>query len=226
MNDSKTTKRKNRHQIIKEIKANLLHNSLPRISMTLMILLTGFAGFLSSFVMLHFGLTKMWLRYSLAVLVSYAVFLLLLKFWLWTHQPKGRIDIGDDFGGLDFGNPSSSSDISSVGDFGFDMDLDDGVVLILVLAILVIALFALVYVIYIAPVLLAEILVDGLAVSSLSLGLKDTDRQYWLSSVLKKTWIPLMIIITLFIIAGATLQTIYPEANSIRECWNAYKSVN
>lgn len=99
-------KKKNRSQIIKEVKENLLRNSLPRFSMTLMVLLTGFAGFLSSYGMLHFGLTKMWLRYSLAVLVSYAAFLLLLKFWLWTHQPGKGIDDGigvdADFSGVDF----------------------------------------------------------------------------------------------------------------------------
>lgn len=217
-------KKKGRDQIIEEVKQNLLQRSLPRFLMTLMILLTGMAGFLASFVMLHAGLEKMWLRYPLAILVSYVVFLFLLKIWLWLQEPKDGPGLDADFSVADFDLGGSSGGSSSGGsgfDFGFDIDLGDGAVLIIVLIVLALVLFALVYVVYIAPVLLAEILVDGLLISSLSLGLKETDRQHWLSSVLKRTWIPLMIIVALFVIAGATLHTTHPEARSIVEWWNA-----
>jgi hypothetical protein len=216
-------KEKNRNRVIEEVKENLLQRSLPRFLMTLMILLTGMAGFLASFVMLHLGLEKMWLRYPLAILVSYIVFLLLLKIWLWLQEPKDVPSLDGDFSVADFDFGSSSGSSSSGGDlfsFDFGIDLDDGAILILVLIVLAMVLFALVYVVYIAPVLLAEILVDGLVISSLSLGLKETDRQHWLSSVLKRTWIPLIIIVALFVIAGATLQTTQPEARSIVEWWN------
>lgn len=227
-------KKKSRNQVIEEVKESLLQRSLPRLLMTLMILLTGMAGFLSSFVMLHVGLEKMWLRYALSIIVSYVVFLLLLKIWLRLQQPKDEIDFDADIVDAGFDIGGSSGSVSSIGSsnsgsnsssgvFGFDIDfdLDDGAVLVIVLVILALVLFALVYVVYIAPVLLAEILVDGLVISSLSLGLKETDRRHWLSSVFKKTWIPLMIIVALFIIAGATLQTTHPEARSIVEWWNA-----
>lgn len=212
-------KEKNRDQIIEEVKENLLQRSLPRFLMTLMILLTGMAGFLASFVMLRFGLEKMWLRYPLAILVSYIVFLLLLRIWLWLQQPKDGPSLDADISVADFDIGSSSG--SDGFSFDFGIDLDDGAILIIVLIVLAMVLFALVYVVYIAPVLLAEILVDGLVISSLSLGLKETDRQHWLSSVLKRTWIPLLIIVALFVIAGATLQTTHPEARSIVEWWNA-----
>jgi hypothetical protein len=50
--------------------------------MTLILLATGCAGFLTSFALLREGLALMWLRYPLAILSAYAVFLLLLRLWL------------------------------------------------------------------------------------------------------------------------------------------------
>ena len=67
--------------------------------MTLLVSLTGGAGLLASFLMLHAGVNNMALRYPLALLVAYGFFLLLLWLWLrtkaddWTDVPDPGIDL-------------------------------------------------------------------------------------------------------------------------------------
>src|SRR5919107_255209 len=60
----------------------LVSRAWPRAQMTLILLATGCAGLLVSFTLLHAGLTRMWLRYPVAILCAYGVFLLLLRLWL------------------------------------------------------------------------------------------------------------------------------------------------
>ena len=88
--------------------------------MSLLLLLTGGAGFLCSFALLRAGLAQMWLRYPVSILFAYCVFLLLLRVWLGAQGRRrdGRSwdvpidsllsDVRPDFGpagthGLDFG---------------------------------------------------------------------------------------------------------------------------
>ncbi len=53
--------------------------SFPRTVLALVLLVTGLAGFLLSYAMLHAGLDEMWMRYPLAVLGSYGVLLALIR---------------------------------------------------------------------------------------------------------------------------------------------------
>lgn len=50
--------------------------------MSLVLLATGASGFLASVALMHVGVRAMWLRYPLAVIFAYVVFLLLLRLWL------------------------------------------------------------------------------------------------------------------------------------------------
>ena len=70
----------------------LLRRGMPRVEMSLILAATGAAGFLASYLMLRLGLSAMWLRYALAVLLAYAVFLLLLRLWLFLYS---REQFGD-----------------------------------------------------------------------------------------------------------------------------------
>jgi hypothetical protein len=86
--------------------------------MTLILLATGCAGFLVSFALLHAGLTRMWLRYPVAILSAYAVFLLLLRLWLAAQSRRGDLpDLG-----IDLANVDPSGVVTGGGgpsDFGF-----------------------------------------------------------------------------------------------------------
>ncbi|HEV2914570.1 MAG TPA: hypothetical protein VGX92_14925 [Pyrinomonadaceae bacterium] len=75
-------KRSRRERTIEKVKRRLMRKSLPRVQVSLILLLTGLAGFLASFSLLRLGLGWMWLRYPIAILFAYCVFLLLLRLWL------------------------------------------------------------------------------------------------------------------------------------------------
>jgi hypothetical protein len=186
--------RKRRVEIIKR---RLLRRRMPRFQVSLLLSLTGLAGFLTSFSLLHLGVPWMWLRYPMAILIAYCMFLLLLSLWLWLQRrtpyvdsdpsvldfiPSGASSHGESFqfgGGGDFGgggaggswgeSVSSSSTVSSGGSapngMSFDLDLGEGWLIVIAIVALIGGLIASFYVIYIAPSLLAEILVDGALVA-------------------------------------------------------------
>jgi hypothetical protein len=62
--------------------------SAPRLILSLLLILTGTAGFAISIAFLHLGLRQMWLRYPIAVLAGYGVFLLLLRLWVAFEQAR------------------------------------------------------------------------------------------------------------------------------------------
>src|SRR5205823_1541379 len=69
------------------LKKYIERHGLPRATMTLVVLLTGAAGFLCSFALLRAGVEKMWLRYPLSVAAAYLVFLALLRLWVaWQRE--------------------------------------------------------------------------------------------------------------------------------------------
>lgn len=194
----------------------------------------------------------MWLRYPLAILAAYGVFLLLLRLWLAYQRSPGDFDLGVDinipsngspgggsspggdfsFGGggdaggggaggsWDDGVSSSSSDSGdSLPDGGFDFDVGELGLILLAAAALLGGLLAAVYVVYIAPVLLAEILVDGLLLSGLYRRIGNVPRKHWLQTVIRKTLVPALVCMVFFGVAGGTLQKLAPEAGSIVEVW-------
>jgi hypothetical protein len=241
---------------------------------SLILLLTGLAGVLVSFSLLHSGMTRMWLRYPLAILFAYCVFLLLLRFWLHLQRTRtsgadaggdiisdlASIDInlsdspgysegfhfsgtGGDVGGAGAGGswgqglyspstatPSSGSgvDLSSAsgssggggGGGGGGFDLDDGFFIVVALAVLAGAFIAILYVVYVAPALLAEILVDGVLVAGLYNKLKGVEQRHWLRAAVRQTILPALIAALLFSLAGYALQKAAPKARSLGEVWN------
>src|SRR5688500_5100123 len=87
MNQRKRTsaiKYTSRHQIIQRLRRQLERHGYPRLQMLLLVALTGGAGFLASYGLLHAGLETLAWRYGLAVAIAYVFFLLLLWLWLRT----------------------------------------------------------------------------------------------------------------------------------------------
>ena len=81
------------------------------------------------------------------------------------------------------------------------------------------ALVAIFYVIYAAPVLLAEILVDGALVTGLYTKLKGVEQRHWLRAAVRRTLLPALIAALFFSIAGYALQKAAPKARSVGEAW-------
>ena len=254
----------NRAQAIEQMRQRLLRSSMPRLLMSLMLLFTAAAGFLLSFSLLQLGVTQMAVRYPLAVLLAYCVFLLLLRLWLAyqrTRERKLNVDVdlssidwlaspswsrssketgaefkfsgGGDSGGGGAGgswggdsisqSPRSTTrvadqNLSSSGS-GLDLDWDDGLVIILPVVAVVGALIGAFYIIYVAPALMAEILVDALLVTGLYKRLKGVEERHWLRAAVRRTLWPVVIVTILFVIAGYLVQQIVPEAQSIGGVW-------
>jgi hypothetical protein len=84
------------------------------------------------------------------------------------------------------------------------------------------ALVAILYVVYIAPALLAEILVDGILVTGLYRKLKGIEQRYWLRAAVRRTLLPALIAAALFSLTGYALQRAAPKAKSIGEVWKHF----
>ena len=257
-----------RLRAIERVQRHLSRGGRPRLLISFLLALTGGAGFLVSSALLQLGVTMMAVRYPLAVLAAYTVFLLLLRLWLALQGKTGSrldwlSDIGDAVpnvfssdavasevatfggGGADFGGAGAGGDwvgsaasvsggssaSASVGSFlpdmNLDVDLDLGEgcfwIVIPVVAIIgvVVAMF---YVVYIAPVFLAEILVDALLVAGLYKRLKKIEPRHWLRSCLRRTLVPVLLTTALFIAAGYLMQRIAPGARSIGGFWQEINS--
>jgi hypothetical protein len=79
---------KGRSQVVASIQRYLVRRGLPRIQMTLIVTATGLAGFGACVVLLQLGISSMPVRYSLAVVIAYAIFLLLVRLWA-GYQRRG-----------------------------------------------------------------------------------------------------------------------------------------
>ncbi len=239
-----------RERRVEIIKRRLLRRRMPRFQVSLILSLTGLTGFLTSFSLLHLGVPWMWLRYPIVILIAYCVFLLLLSLWLWLQRRSLNIDSsvldfipsgatshgeslhfggGGDFDGSGAGGSwgesvSSSSPVSSGSSasngIGFDLDLEEGWLILIALVALVGGLIASFYVIYIAPSLLAEILVDGVLVAGLYRRVKHIEPRHWLRAAVRLTLLPAILTAIFFTVAGYALQRAVPDAHSIGEVWN------
>lgn len=252
----------------------LLRRGLPRLQMSLILLLTGLVGFLVSFVLLRAGVGRMWLRYPVAVIVAYIAFLLLLRLWLayqrWSaRRESSHFDVdlpgidglpldlpgaAGDAGGAAFGGGGDFAGAGAGGDWqtpglnsaaapesfsgggggggggvldglGVGIDADEGCFFVIALLLLILGgLLASVYVVYIAPALLAEVLVDGLLVTGLYRRVKEPVSGNWLLGAVRRTLWPVLLTFACFLAAGFILQYLAPEARTLREVWQGMKS--
>jgi hypothetical protein len=198
----------------------------PRLLMFLIVLTTGACAFLFSVVMLRLGLTSMALRYPLAIVLSYAVFLGLLRLWLSCQEPDETASY-DGTGGVDMAPDilnlatNVAEDGASAGGSSADVlsAIDAGEVwLAAIVAVAVAAgVFLCAYVVSTAPALFAELLVDGLIMSRIYARLKVTDRSSWLPGVFRRTWLPALLTALFFSLAGFAMQMLAPGAVSLWE---------
>lgn len=225
-----------RERKIESLKRRLMRKSRPRLHASIILSLTGLAGFLASFLLLRLGVSAMWLRYPVAILIAYCVFLLLLRLWLSLSRPRNwefdvdivetTLEVVDSTEVIDstvmstksVSTFTSAKSSGSTG-FSFDFDLDDAWVLIVVIAALAVAASAALYIVYIAPVLLAEIMLDGVLMAALYKRVKRIEHRHWLRTALLRTWWLAMLVVVIFAIAGFAMQKAAPEARSIGEFW-------
>lgn len=191
--------------------------------MTLMAGLTGAFGLLSSFLLLHQGIQSMTLRFPLALVCAYLMFLFLIWLWLRTNAR--------DY--LDSPNLSSASSNTSDGsacapetsgaDFGVSDSASavaeaDGLAIPLMALVLAVGMaFASLYVIYIAPALLEEVLVDGSFSYALYRYVRADDPEHWLATAVRRTALPFLATGIFLMVMGAALSAYAPGAHTLGE---------
>jgi hypothetical protein len=233
-----------RHRMVERLRAQLLRRESPRFEMTVLVMGAGLAGFAISAALLALGMSSMALRYPLAVLGGWLVFLALVWAWVEYHgrRAKRRLDASDGLPNGGTGATTSGSDESFIGhggEFGgggasagwdgpspgagvvestssaLDVDLDDGVVVLLPLLIAAGAVAGVFYVVYVAPALLAEMLLDVLLVSGLYRSLRHAEPRSYLPTAVRRTSLPVAAAAVTAGVAGWAMQAIEPTAFSI-----------
>jgi hypothetical protein len=132
---------------------------------------------------------------------------------------------GGDFGGGGASGSfdgASSNGIAEPLDSGGVGDALEGVAAAEELAIPLIVIVALValllsslYVVYTAPVLFAELMLDGMLSAGLYHRLKGIEKSHWFETALRKTFIPFVLTALMFFVAGWLMNINAPEAHTI-----------
>lgn len=132
---------------------------------------------------------------------------------------------GGDFGGGgasgSFDAPSES--ISVIGDSGGPVgdalgtvaEAEEFAIPLVVLVLAAAMLFSSLFMIYSAPILFAELLVDGVLSASLYRRLRGLETRHWLETALRRTALPFALTAAIVSAAGWGMALYAPEAHSI-----------
>lgn len=80
-----------RERAIQSMRTSLVRRVSPRVHMLGLVTITGGAGFLASYLLLHVGVRSMAVRYPLAAALGYAMFLGLVWVWLRRYRLKAQV---------------------------------------------------------------------------------------------------------------------------------------
>ena len=209
-----------RDRVLKRAERWLRWEGSPRLCMSAILLISGMVGFLGSSLMLMAGLETMALRYPLAMGFAYGCYLFLLWLWLWYAMRNGpaQLDGMDLYHGVDAVTQGSlcvgsGSELGAGDAVGF-LDLD-GALVILLVSLLLLSVVVCAYVIWIAPALMAEMLVDGFMLTGVYGRIKRQDESHWLHGVLRRTWLPALALALFLAAVGGVIQWYLPEAHSL-----------
>ena len=210
-------------------------------SQILMLMFTTFAtltGVLASIWLNAVGVDSMAIRYPLSVGIAYLLFLLELSFFVSHHRAKRKNFVEGtapwhctDLSGIpqpipigNGGSPATLTEKPSEAGSGFDFGGFDGdgiVVILLIIAAIVSTIAASLFAIYQAPVMLAEVLVDGVLFFGIARRMNRLSDQYWLSGAVRRTLGPILILAVCYSAIGIGLQTIAPKATTMAEAFRA-----
>ena len=227
-----------RDEQVRKARGRLERHGFPRLQMLFLVLLTGAAGFVASSFLLHFGFTHMGLRYPVAVGVAYLVFLALLWIWLRTGADD-YLDAPDLFdvlparrsgsgGSCHQGSERPSADISTgdasapddsssaFGDaLGAAAEADEFAIPLIILVLVAALLLSSLFIVYSAPLLFAELLVDGALAASLYRRLRRLEPRHWLDTAFRRTVVPFLLTAAVVSACGWGLAQLVPDAHSI-----------
>jgi hypothetical protein len=228
-----------RRSLKDRFKSRLVHKHFLRFHMGLILTATAVSGVGISKLLLMAGLNRLSIRYGIAVLLSYLVFLGLIRLWIWFATGREVAVPNLDSGGVvdgsielpagEVGSPvvhfgggsSGGGGASSSWEGGpslpdIDLDIgggDDGIGVLIVLVLLVLAILLCGgFLIYVAPNLLAEAAFSALLAGSLRRATRRLEAGNWTLGVLKYTVIPFAIVCGLSVWLGHAAHRHCPSA--------------
>lgn len=243
-----------RSREIQRLRGSLERDGYPRLQMFFLVALTGGSGFIASYGLLMSGLVEMWVRYFAVFGIAYLVFLFLLWLWLRTRAedfadladvpdlvPSSsghvKVDLHGHGGNFNGGGASGSYEDDSslsvipedgkyLGDaLGAAADADEfaiPLVLIIFCGALILSSF---WIVYAAPVLFAELLVDGVLAASLYRRLRGLETRHWLETAVRRTLWPFLLTAVIAATCGWGMKQYAPEAHSLGDVIRHAKQV-
>lgn len=218
-----------RRRALRGLRIYFAHRRWPRLMMSSVVLLSGGAGLLASFCMLHAGMNAMWQRYPLAVVAAWLAFLALMRVWV---EIERRYFLSDD--DLDalvkLPDPGEAETDTSESDWSWldwvsipDFEDAEGCAVAVGVAIVVVllasAFVGIITVVAAAPALVAEVFLDAVLIGALYQRMKHIEQRWWLGGAIRQTWYPVLLTALGLMIIGFIMQVSVPGAKSIGEVW-------
>lgn len=232
-----------RERLLVRLRKHFAIRRSPRATMSAILIATGFAGFVASIAMLKCGLGQMGLRYPLAVLFAWGIFLALVRAWAARESGHFRVEEHLGEGALTGDTPLLTRRVLMEDDGrrrrkshgGWDwLDFSDvfdgdgeggcllGIAAIVIAAIFLGALLALAGLIGGAEAVFAELFLDAVLLSALAKRLRRLKPRWWVAGVLRQTMWPVLFTAVSLMVAGFLLQGFVPEAKSVGGVWRHY----
>jgi hypothetical protein len=192
----------------------------PRFMLSLVIMLTGIAGFGISFVLLKAGVTGMWLRYPISVLGAYGVFLGLIRLWVEIEKRhinpedpdiKAALEADDEPAPLS-GRRDDTSWLDWL-DLSSGLDAEGCLPTLLIGAVIGLVVL-LISIIGAAPVLIAEVFIDVALAGLLYRRLRIAANEHWLGTAIRRTWAYVVGAALLLSLVGLCLDQMAPGSDT------------
>jgi hypothetical protein len=200
------TRSSSREPLVRHLRERLTRHGAPKRQLLIIVGLSGIVALLVSAAGLRLGLNSMMLRYPLAAICGYVTFLVLIRAWIVWQRGRWDADFEPEMLNVDIlpdatieGNTdslfqggrsggagashqwsvSSGGSDASHGSSHVDVDLDELWPVALAAVCAVGGLLAIAYIVYLAPVLLAEVALDGAVVATLYRHMRKSDAGHW-----------------------------------------------
>jgi hypothetical protein len=196
--------------------------------MGLILLGTGLSGVLANRWLFSLGLERLVFRYPIAVILSFAAFLLLMRLWLtYISRAYSQSVSANQF------DHQELDDISRQKGFKWDWDAGglDGLVpdepcgclftiIVIILGGIVIVAFSLIAE---APLILAEAAFQFLLAAGLIRVARKIDRPDWVGSIVSRTWKPFVVVLIGALLLGSCAEVSCHNPTTIRNIVNSCK---
>ena len=137
---------------------------------------------------------------------------------------SGGAGASDSWGGSLDAVPASSPSSGSGSWFGgidLDLDLDDAWWIVLLFAILVtIICGGAAYLVYFAPDILPDVAMQAVLASTLHGASKKMEREGWVTSIVRATWIPFVLVMAIVVVLAFAVHRHCPEAAKLLDALN------